>query len=89
VPFVAAMNRCLTECQLRSNRPRLATALMASTQAQFDADLMLMTDIAKSSGYTMHLFPPKPLKFFRFKLFRSASKAPPSLTLPRTYLIGC
>ena len=57
VPFVAAMNRCLTECQLRSNRPRLATAMMISTQAQFDADLMLMTDIAKSSGCTIYPFP--------------------------------
>jgi cytochrome P450/NADPH-cytochrome P450 reductase len=52
VPFVAAMNRFLLESQLRSNRPRLATAVMTSTHAQFEADAKLMTDIAKSSGYT-------------------------------------
>jgi cytochrome P450/NADPH-cytochrome P450 reductase len=52
VPFVAAMNRFLSESQLRSNRPRLATAAMISTQAQFEADAKLMTDIAKSSKYT-------------------------------------
>lgn len=52
VPFVAAMNKFLSESQLRSNRPRLATAVMTSTQAQFHADAKLMTDIAKSSGYT-------------------------------------
>lgn len=51
VPFVAAMNRFLLESQLRSNRPRLATAVMTNTQAQFEADAKLMTDIAKSSGY--------------------------------------
>jgi hypothetical protein len=51
VPFVAAMNRCLKECQLRSNRPRIATAVMTITQAQFDADLKLMTDIATSSEF--------------------------------------
>lgn len=51
VPFVAAMNRFLLESQLRSNRPRLATAVMTNTQAQFDADAKLMVDIAKSSGY--------------------------------------
>jgi len=51
VPFVTAMNRFLMECQRRSNRPRLATAVMTNTQAQFDADVKLMTDIAKSSGF--------------------------------------
>ena len=55
VPFVAAMNRFLSESQLRSNRPRFATAVMTSTQAQFDADAKLMTDIASSSGYTDQL----------------------------------
>lgn len=64
VPFVAAMNRCLKECQLRANRPRLVTAVMTSTKAQFDADLTLMTDIAKSSGCTRYLYPPKRLMFF-------------------------
>jgi len=51
VPFVTAMNRFLIESQLRSNRPRLATAVMTNSQAQFDADAKLMTDIAKSSGF--------------------------------------
>lgn len=51
VPFVAAMNRFLLESQLRSNRPRLATAVMTGTQAQFDVDAKLMVDIANSSGY--------------------------------------
>jgi cytochrome P450/NADPH-cytochrome P450 reductase len=48
VPFVAAMNRYLTECQLRANRPRLVTAVMTNTQVQFDADIKLMSDIANS-----------------------------------------
>ena len=77
VPFVAAMNRCLTECQLRANRPRLVTAVMTSTQAQFEADLKLMTDIAKSSGYTGHLRPLKHLTFFFFVSSCSETQATP------------
>lgn len=56
MPFVAAMGRCLRECQLRANRPRLATAVMTATQAQFEADLKLMTDIAKSSECIGYLY---------------------------------
>lgn len=46
VPFVAALTGALGECQLRANRPRIATAVMAGTQARFDADTSLMADIA-------------------------------------------
>jgi hypothetical protein len=46
VPFVAALSRALLECQLRATRPRIATAVMAGTQAQFDADIKLMADTA-------------------------------------------
>lgn len=49
VPFVAALNRTLVECQLRSNRPRIATAMMTGVQAQFEADIKFMTDIALAS----------------------------------------
>ena len=89
MPFVAAMNRCLGECQLRANRPRLATAMMTGTQAQFDADLKLMTDLAKSSECTGYLYPLKRLMFFLFKLFRNASNTRPSLTLTKISSIEC
>ena len=91
VPFVAAMNRCLKECQLRANRPRLVTAVMTSTKAQFDADLTLMTDIAKSSGCTRYLYPSEtPDVFFsRFELFRNASRTQQSPTPTRIYSIEC
>ena len=46
VPFVAALSRALLECQLRATRPRIATAVMTGTQAQFEADIKLMTDTA-------------------------------------------
>ena len=49
VPFVAALSRALLECQLRATRPRIATAVMTSTQAQFEADIKLMTDTALTS----------------------------------------
>ena len=49
VPFVAALNGALVECQLRSTRPRIATAVMTGTQAQLDTDITLMTDIAHAS----------------------------------------
>ena len=76
VPFVAAMNRCLTECQLRANRPRLVTAVMTSTQAQFDADLKLMTDIAKSSGCTGYLYPLKRLMPFPSQVVQKRKQNP-------------
>ena len=66
VPFVAAMNRYLTECQLRANRPRLVTAVMTNTQVQFDADIKLMSDIANSSRLVKLIFPLKPLTFGPF-----------------------
>lgn len=46
VPFVTALSGALLECQLRATRPRIATAVMTGTQAQFDADINLMTDTA-------------------------------------------
>jgi hypothetical protein len=46
VPFVAALNGALRECQLRATRPRIVTAVMTGTQAQFEADITLMTDTA-------------------------------------------
>jgi len=46
VPFVAALSGALLECQLRATRPRIATAVMTGTQAQFEADIKLMTDTA-------------------------------------------
>ena len=46
VPFVAALGGALRECQLRATRPRIATAVMSGTQAQFEADINLMTDTA-------------------------------------------
>lgn len=49
VPFVAALNRTLVECQLRANRPRIATAIMTGVQAQFEADVKFMTDTALDS----------------------------------------
>lgn len=46
VPFVAALSGALLECQLRATRPRIATAIMTNTQAQFEADIKLMIDTA-------------------------------------------
>ena len=46
VPFVAALGGALRECQLRATRPRIATAMMSGTQAQFEADINLMTNTA-------------------------------------------
>lgn len=46
VPFVAALSGALLECQLRATRPRIATAIMTGIQAQFEADIKLMTDTA-------------------------------------------
>ena len=76
MPFVAAMNRCLTECQLRSNRPRLVTAVMTSTQAQFDTDLKLMTDIAKSSRCTSFICSMKQLNFFSLQVVQKRKENP-------------
>jgi len=49
VPFVAAMTRVLFECQLRATRPRIVTAVMTGTRAQFEADIKLMTDTVLAS----------------------------------------
>ena len=46
MPFIAALTGALAECQLRATRPRIATAVMTHTQAQFDTDISLITDIA-------------------------------------------
>lgn len=43
------MTGALLECQLRATRPRIATAVMSSTQAQFEADIKLMTETALDS----------------------------------------
>ena len=43
------MTRVLLECQLRATRPRIATAVMTGTRAQFEADIKLMTDIVLDS----------------------------------------
>jgi len=64
VSFAAAVNRCFTECQLRANRPRLLTAVMTGAQARFDADLKLMTDMAKSSERIVCLYFLNRLIFF-------------------------
>ena len=51
VPFVAALSGALLECQLRATRPRIATAVMTGTQAQFEADINLMTDTALARAF--------------------------------------
>jgi hypothetical protein len=89
VPVVNAMNRALAECQLRSNRPRLLTALMTNTRAQFDADISLMTGTASASRLVKFICPPKPLMLACFKLFRSAGRTRQNLALTRIYLIEC
>lgn len=66
MPFAAAVNRCFMECQLRANRPRLLTAVMTGAQARFDADLKLMTDMAKSSEYMRYIYFLNRLMFFGF-----------------------
>lgn len=48
VPFVTALSGALLESQLRATRPRIATAVMTGTQAQFEADIKLMTDTAST-----------------------------------------
>jgi len=56
VPFVAALGGALMECQLRATRPRIATAVMSGTQAQFEADINLMTNTALART-PFNLFP--------------------------------
>lgn len=51
VPFVAALSGALLECQMRATRPRIATAMMTGTQAQFEADIKLMADTALSRTF--------------------------------------
>lgn len=77
MPFAAAVNRCFMECQLRANRPRLLTALMTGAQARFDADLKLMTDMAKSSEHQIHLLSESPDVFWIFVSSCSETQAKP------------
>lgn len=56
VPFVNALSGALLECQLRATRPHIATAMMTGTQAQFDADIKLMTDTAHARTLFTSLF---------------------------------
>ena len=87
VPFVAALSGALLECQLRATRPRIVTAVMTGIQAQFEADIKLMTDTALnrmffslSVGLTLI-----PLS----KLCSSAEKTLQIQMHPRTSLIEC
>lgn len=56
VPFVSALTGALLECQLRATRPRIATAMMAGTQAQFDTDIKLMIDTALARTFSTLFF---------------------------------
>ena len=51
MPFVAALGGALRECQLRATRPRIATAVMTGTQAQFETDINLMTNTALACAF--------------------------------------
>jgi cytochrome P450/NADPH-cytochrome P450 reductase len=46
-PFVQAMNAVLSEGAARASRPGLATYLMRSSQAKFDANIAFMGKVAK------------------------------------------
>jgi hypothetical protein len=87
VPFVSALSGALGESQLRATRPRIATAVMTGIQAQYDADIKLMTDTALARKFFtlvlgQILIPPS-------KSFNSAGKIPQTLMHPRTSLIEC
>jgi len=64
VPFVAALGGALRECQLRATRPRIATAVMSGTQAQFEADINLMTNtaLARTSFDLFSVSDPDPIQ---------------------------
>ena len=87
VPFVAALSGALLECQLRATRPRIATTVMTGTQAQFDADIKLMTDAALARAFfsllARHMLTPSP------KSFNSAGRTVQNPMGLRTSLIEC
>ena len=87
MPFVAALSGALLECQLRATRPRIATAIMTGIQAQFEADIKLMTDTALARTLFSLVF--GQILIPQSQSFNSAGKAPQILMHPRTSLIEC
>lgn len=87
VPFVSALTGALLECQLRATRPRIATAMMAGTQAQFDTDIKLMIDTALARTFSTLFFGQIPT--LPPQLFRSAGKIPRIPMGQRTFSIEC